>query len=251
MSFNNQANSSSTQPSESSLGSVESSSFAKNDLASTKSTPNDTPSAKRHKPITPMITRDQYIDYDFSTIRDTKGGFLYDPKLDPQAPGSQFKDRAPIFIKDLPTATDAKDIPRCKVCDGLAIDPVFRQIFRLNVCDKCKQENPDRFSLLTKTEVKEDYMLTEDELRDKELFLSWSKPNPRKSTWNNMILYVREQVEEYAYKKWGGSEGLDAEFERRESAKKKKKDVKFKAKLRGNIFLIVLFISRSAKDDPH
>ncbi|KAI0243461.1 DNA repair protein rad14 [Massospora cicadina] len=129
----------------------------------------------------PLITRDQYIDYDFSTIRDTKGGFLYDPKLDPQAPGSQFKDRAPILIKELPADIDGKNVPRCKVCQGLAIDPVFYQIFRLCVCNKCKREFPERFSLLTKTEVKEDYMLTEDELRDKDLFLSWSKPNPRKS----------------------------------------------------------------------
>lgn len=59
------------------------------------------PAVKRQKPLIPMITRDQYIDYDFSTIRDTNGGFLYDPKLDPQAPGSLIKERAPILIKDI------------------------------------------------------------------------------------------------------------------------------------------------------
>lgn len=41
------------------------------------------------------------------------------------------------------------------------------------------------------------------------------------------------QVEEYAFKKWGGEEGLDAEYERREAQKKEKKDKRFKEKLAG------------------
>jgi DNA-repair protein complementing XP-A cells len=69
------------------------------------------------------------------------------------------------------------------------------------------------------------------ELKDPELLPHWSKPNPHKSTWNDMMLYVREMVEEYAFKKWDGPEGLDAEYERREAQKKDKKDKKFKEKL--------------------
>lgn len=38
-------------------------------------------------------------------------------------------------------------------------------------------------------------------------------------------------MEEYAYKKWNGPEGLDAEYERRVAQKKEKKDKKFKEKL--------------------
>lgn len=38
-------------------------------------------------------------------------------------------------------------------------------------------------------------------------------------------------MEEYAFKKWNGPEGLDAEYERREAQKKEKKDKKFKEKL--------------------
>lgn len=58
------------------------------------------------------------------------------------------------------------------------------------------------------------------------------KPNPHKSTWNNMMLYLRYQVEEFAFKKWGSPEALDAEFERRTEEKKKKKGENFKKKLR-------------------
>jgi DNA-repair protein complementing XP-A cells len=47
-----------------------------------------------------------------------------------------------------------------------------------------------------------------------------------------MMLFLRFQVEEYAFTtKWGSSEALDAEFERRETEKKKRKDAKFKIKL--------------------
>ena len=49
-----------------------------------------------------------------------------------------------------------------------------------------------------------------------------------------MMLFLRYQVEDYAFsdQKWGSSEALDAEFERREMEKKKRKDDKFKSKLR-------------------
>lgn len=48
-----------------------------------------------------------------------------------------------------------------------------------------------------------------------------------------MMLYLRYQVEEYALsdKKWGSAEALDAEFERRETDKKKRREAKFKTKL--------------------
>lgn len=47
-----------------------------------------------------------------------------------------------------------------------------------------------------------------------------------------MMLFLRYQVEEYAFKeKWGSAEALDAEFEKREAEKKKRKEAKFKEKL--------------------
>lgn len=48
-----------------------------------------------------------------------------------------------------------------------------------------------------------------------------------------MQLYLRYQVEEYAFsdRKWGSPEALDAEFEKRESEKKRRKQKKFDTKL--------------------
>jgi DNA-repair protein complementing XP-A cells len=48
-----------------------------------------------------------------------------------------------------------------------------------------------------------------------------------------MMLFLRYQVEDYAFTvKWGSAEALDAEFEKREAEKKKRKEEKFKSKLR-------------------
>lgn len=48
-----------------------------------------------------------------------------------------------------------------------------------------------------------------------------------------MMLFLRYQVEEYAFKtKWGSAEALDAEFEKRETEKKKRKEEKFKSRLK-------------------
>lgn len=70
------------------------------------------------------------------------------------------------------------------------------------------------------------------ELRDEGLLPHLNKPNPHKSHWHDMMLFLRFQVEEYAInQKWGSAEALDAEFERREEQKKKRKEAKFKEKL--------------------
>ena len=41
------------------------------------------------------------------------------------------------------------------------------------------------------------------------------------------MLYVRHQVEDFAWKKWGSPEALDAEYGRRTAEKRKKKNRKF------------------------
>lgn len=70
------------------------------------------------------------------------------------------------------------------------------------------------------------------ELRDPELLPHLNKPNPHKSHWHDMMLFLRCQVEEYAIKtKWGSAEALDAEYERRETQKKARKEAKFRDKL--------------------
>lgn len=70
------------------------------------------------------------------------------------------------------------------------------------------------------------------ELRDQELMPHLLKANPHKSTFANMMLFLRCQVEDFAWKKWGSPEALDAEWQRRVDEKKKKKNKKFEEGLK-------------------
>jgi DNA-repair protein complementing XP-A cells len=122
--------------------------------------------------------------------------------------------------------------PTCRECKSLEVDYRWLDVFRCAVCSPCKEKFPEKYSLLTKTEAKEDYLLTDPELKDEDLLPHLERPNPHKSTWNNMMLFLRYQVEEYAFtKKWGSAEKLDEVYEKREEEKKRRKNEKFKTKL--------------------
>lgn len=41
------------------------------------------------------------------------------------------------------------------------LDPVFFNVFHIYLCPTCKEKFPDKYSLITKTEAKEDYLLTD------------------------------------------------------------------------------------------
>jgi len=46
------------------------------------------------------------------------------------------------------------------------------------------------------------------------------------------MLFLRCQVEDFAWKKWGSPEALDTEFEKRKAEKEKKKNKKFEQSLK-------------------
>ncbi|KAF3766436.1 DNA repair protein [Cryphonectria parasitica EP155] len=209
----------------------------------------------------------RFVDYNFSAMTDTKGGFLSaedDPWNksmsiggpsrggDGGGPDEEQKpkhmtaaewerlqllrklqrQKAGPFEPGLSALTDKKERKTCRECGSLEIDFVWDEVFNCRVCNACKEKFPDKYSLLTKTECKEDYLITDSELRDEDLLPHLSKPNPHKSHWHDMMLFLRFQVEEYAFNtKWGSAEALDAEFEKRETNKKKQKDKKFKERL--------------------
>lgn len=91
---------------------------------------------------------------------------------------------------------------------------------------------PFSFPLSNDSHALQDYLLTDDELRDTSLLPHLLKANPHATTYSNMMLYLRFQVEEVAWKKWGGEEGLDAEWDRREEQKRARKERKFEEGLK-------------------
>ncbi|KAI0876543.1 XPA protein C-terminus-domain-containing protein [Hypoxylon argillaceum] len=142
------------------------------------------------------------------------------------------RQKAGPFEPGLSTLADVKERKKCRECGNLEIDFVWEEVFGCAVCNGCKEKYPEKYSLLTKTECRDDYLLTDPELRDAELLPHLSRPNPHKSHWHDMMLFLRYQVEAYAFEtKWGSADALDAEFARREADKKSRKDAKFRQKL--------------------
>lgn len=142
------------------------------------------------------------------------------------------RQKAGPFEPGLSALTDVKERKKCRECGNLEIDFAWEEVFGCAVCNACKEKYPEKYSLLTKTECREDYLLTDPELKDAELLPHLSRPNPHKSHWHDMMLFLRYQVEAYAFEtKWGSADALDAEFARREADKKRRKEAKFKEKL--------------------
>ena len=67
------------------------------------------------------------------------------------------------------------------------------------------------------------------------------------------MLFLRLQVEDYAFKKWGGPEGLDAEYEKRVHEKQERTEKKFQEKLAGklNYFFSVTDFNRIEKENEN
>ncbi|KXT15610.1 hypothetical protein AC579_5857 [Pseudocercospora musae] len=198
----------------------------------------------------------KFVEYDFSKMTDTKGGFmtqeddphnktLHAPNQDGKPANMTLKEweyrqlqkrlrdqRSGPYEPGL-SALDAEIRKKCRECGSLEIDYQWDELLKCQVCNTCKDKYPEKYSLLTKSEAKEDYLLTDPELKDENLLPHLTKPNPHKSTWHDMMLYLRCQVEEYAFsdQKWGSAEGLDAEYERRAKETKERKEKKFRNKL--------------------
>lgn len=196
----------------------------------------------RKAEIKPVTKKRDYIDFDFSTMKDTHGGFMdgNDNGMrdeSEEAEGNKAleewkeKQKKEHIVRDLPPPMDPSQAPKCFECGSLEIDPNLYTNFRqVRVCRRCAKAKPEKYALLTKTECKEDYLLTEPELQDLSLLPRIEKPNPH--GYSRMQLFLRLQVEAFAIKKWGSLDKLDQEWERREEMRLKRKDKKYNDKLK-------------------
>jgi DNA-repair protein complementing XP-A cells len=136
--------------------------------------------------IKPARNFAKYVEYDFSKMTDTKGGFLTvedDPynkalhaKEDEEskpANMSMNESERQQLLRSLrnqkagpfePGISGLKETnTKCRECGILAIDWKWDEVFGVSVCNACKDKFPDKYSLLTKTEAREDYLLTDRE----------------------------------------------------------------------------------------
>lgn len=142
----------------------------------------------------------RFVDYNFSNMTDTKGGFLStedDPfnksmsgggggsgpgqgganPDEPQRPKHMTeaewermqllrklqKQKAGPFEPGLSAIADKAERKKCRECGNLEIDWVWEEVFGCCVCGGCKEKFPEKYSLLTKTECREDYLITDRE----------------------------------------------------------------------------------------
>ncbi|KAI9353545.1 XPA protein C-terminus-domain-containing protein [Obelidium mucronatum] len=130
-----------------------------------------------------------YCEFNLSTMVDTRGGFLlpeYSLEENPAAAtGLELRNQPPVQIPSNAVCRECESIDLCS--------DLFRH-YSMQVCRRCKEEFKDKYSLLTKTEAREDYLLTDSELRDQEKLPHWMKKNPHKDSYANMLLYLRMHV---------------------------------------------------------
>ena len=129
----------------------------------------------------------KYVDHEFSKMTDTKGGFLSvedDPWNKALHSGKEVEKKPAHMtlkewerhqlLKSLRSRKEGAFEPslrfggseegkKCRECGSLEIDWQWEEIFKCAVCGKCKEKMPEKYSLLTKTEAKDDYLLTDRE----------------------------------------------------------------------------------------
>ena len=118
----------------------------------------------------------------------------------------------------------------CEKCnaDAIMLDQKYFESLNVSVCNNCIRAVPEEYSLLTKTEAKQDYILADSELSTLPFI---TRPNPHKKTWSKMYLYMRRHLEVYAFEKWKGEEGLDEALDKRDEKRKELMNKKFKRRL--------------------
>lgn len=157
--------------------------------ASLRDARSNTVSGRPLDEIKPARNFTRYVDYDFSKMTDTKGGFLTQED-DPfnkalhvtddkaaQKPANMTqkewerhqlmqslrRNKEGPFQPGLSALDDKSKQKICRECGSLEIDWKWEEMLRCCICHPCKDKYPEKYSLLTKTEAKEDYLLTDRE----------------------------------------------------------------------------------------
>lgn len=121
----------------------------------------------------------------------------------------------------------------CESCDSTTIDAEYYDNFQVMVCFSCKESNA-QYGIITKTQARNEYLLTDEELADSSCLPSISKKNPHNPRWADMKLYLRKQVHDFAVKKHGTEEAIKEALSNRNENRTDRKSKQFLKKLKGN-----------------
>jgi len=92
----------------------------------------------------------------------------------------------------------------------------YYQAFHIAVCNACQREHSDKYTLISRTKAKEQYLLNDIDLNN---LLYLVKPNPHRSSYASMKLYRKSEIESIAFARYGNMDNIDAEKQKRDTAK--------------------------------
>ena len=116
----------------------------------------------------------------------------------------------------------------CKECGIPFCQSKLRETFDCLICDGCYDK--DKFPLMTKSEIRKEYLLTDKLIEQHNLKFELRK-NPHNAGWGMMNLFLVRQVEELALNIYGSWEKLDEEKEKRAVTSTQRKQKLFDRKL--------------------
>lgn len=130
----------------------------------------------------------------------------------------------------------------CEACSSSAgIDLESYENFGVSICYSCKESNI-LYGIITKTQARNDYLLTDEELADSTLLPSISRKNPHNPRWADMKLYLRRQVRDFAVNKHGSEESIKEALVNRNENRTDRKSKQFLKKLKGTDALFFVLI---------
>lgn len=168
------------------------------------------------------------IRIDGSKFIDTAGGFL----LDERNQDEEESERAAKIAKL--ADEDGTEVPltyqTCIECEEEFADSYLYKSFGFSCCDKCK--NDENSMLITKTNARDEFLLKDCDFDKREPPLRFiNRKNPHKSTWAEMKLYLRFQVEARALEVFESLDKIQEQKELREDKKEMAKAKKYNKQL--------------------
>jgi len=112
-------------------------------------------------------------------------------------------------------AGETEETPRCRECGEANYQPQFSETFGVLVCKTCCAAD-EKYKLITKTTAKDELLVTDEDLKPLGFI---SRKNPRKEAWGEMKLFLRLQVEEVAFHRYGDLVGVEAQKLKRQMDK--------------------------------
>lgn len=134
--------------------------------------------------------------------------------------GGFFPEEAPAAStrsEDDSVALPTDTMDACMHCGGIPVSQEMRGCLGLLVCDRCSRS---RVRLITKTNCRERYLLTEEEILQ---FRCLTRPNPHRGSWNDMQLYLEDEISKFSIQKHGSLEEVERiKGERSEQLKRRR-----------------------------